>query len=274
MTDTFGLFGKPKDRRPFSQYVAAALIEAARGFGEVGIACPVADLAQHLSKRFSVDVDAEEIADAIEILEECSTAYLAKDPLAGTFVAISYGRFQNFIRATSSDKERYDSALAAAGDDSNAYFYAEEETPTPSWDVMRRYKVIESYSEFGAPFIDAAMSKFESIDFATRLASGENRIVSFEDNMPIVEQIRVGLNELRAQIRENNEVGDALGDNKQEVIAEIDSLATAMNAKSARAGFLLSLSRKTLTWIGNLVAKTSIEELVKHISKLFIQWLS
>ena len=150
----------------------------------------------------------------------------------------------------------------------------EDTIETPIWDLLRKYKVIQKYSEFGSPFVEAAMSRVGQADLAERLAFGSDRIVNFADNLPVVEEIRLGLDKLREEIKTNNEVGDALGDGREEALAEVGALQTALAGNQTRAAYLLALSKRVLGWIGRLTAKTSLEELVKHLSKLFIGWLS
>lgn len=274
MSDALKLFGAKTPRLPFAEYVAAALIDLARQQGDQSVACPIHELPGKLKLRYNVEIAAEEIADAVEILSECNLAFVAKDPLAGTFVSISDGRFSALINSVASDKDRYQQALANVGEDPQAYYYAEEHTPTPSWDLLRSYKVIERYSEFGSPFVDAAMNRLNETDFAARLSQGSDRIVSFSDNQPIVDEIRSELQKIRTEVEFNNEVSAALGDSKAEALSEIDALSTAVSGTSSRAGYLLDLSKKILGWFGKLVANTSLSEVVKHVSKLFIDWLS
>jgi hypothetical protein len=267
-------FFAPPQRLPFAEYVAAALIEVARANGEVGIARPIEDLPDLLSNQFSGTFHAEEISDAVAILRECDVAYIARDPLAGTFVSVSEKRFSKFLEAVSRDKERYYKAVEAAGTNANEIFHAEEDTPTPSWDRLREHKVLERYSEFGSSFISAAMTKLGTSDLQNRLAAGSDRLISFADNMPIVEEIRRGLSELEQQLQQNNEVGNALGDEREEAIAEVRALNIAMSGTQSRAGYLLDLSKKTLNWIARITAKTSLESLVKKLVELFIGWLT
>jgi hypothetical protein len=263
---------RKEERLPFAEYVAVALVDIARQWDE-GITSKPDELAGILLSRYKVAVDPQEISDALDILSECGLAYVANDPLAGTFVRISYNKYVDFFALVATDKTKYYKKLEEAGIDGFLLSRAEE-VSTPAWDTLREFKVLQKYSEFGATYIEAAMARVGQADIGDRLSLGSDRLVSFADNLSIVEEIRGGLDRLEAEIKTNNEVGDALGDARIEAISEIGSLKATMAGNQSRAGYLLDLSRRVLGWIGRLVAKTSAEETVKHLLKLFYSWLT
>jgi hypothetical protein len=148
-----------------------------------------------------------------------------------------------------------------------------EEFSTPMWDLLRQNRVLGRYLEFGTEFVDAAMQRLADPAIVDRLANGSDRLVKFSDNQEVVNEIRSELALLETALREDNEIGDALGDQREEAIHELSDLKSAMERSSGRASYLLGISQRFLTWLGKLAAKTSAEKIVGRLTKLFMDWL-
>jgi hypothetical protein len=75
-------------------------------------------------------------------------------------------------------------------------------------------------------------------------------------------------------LRTSNEVSIAFGEEKEVALAEIGALRGLLGASALRASNFMASARRTLSWIAEKGAGTTIAELSKMALKHVIEWLS
>ncbi len=254
------------------QYVAAALIEIA-GKYQQGINSALTEIYSLPEKEFGVVIEPQLVDAALKILQRCDIAYISNDPLAGIFVRITDTRANTFFESVAADHAAYEKVVNDASDPHEGVNRAEGMF-WPAMSMANDYVVLQRHNQFGSKWIKLAMDELGRPDNALTKAQASDRIVLFSDNMKTVEEIDAGLENIEQAIRSNNEVGSALGDNKEIAASEIGHLRNMLKAGKARRDVLLQYSKQVLGWLSKEVGKTSISELVKHVMKLFLGWLS
>ncbi len=254
------------------QYVAAALIDISIKT-ERGINAALTGIYDLPEKSFGTVIEPHIIDKAILILRECGIAYVANDPLAGSFVSITKARADTFFASLDAECIAYDKFVNDAFDPHEGIDRAES-MHWPTLRLIEKYTVIRRYREFGSDWIRLAMKALSGPENAFVKASASDRIVLFSDNEKTVREIEDGLDKIDQAIQTNNEVGAALGHNKDIAAAEISFLRQMMSAGRARRDALLQYSKQVLGWLVKEIGKTSFSEVVKHVMKLFIEWLA
>jgi hypothetical protein len=256
----------------FEQYVAAALIETALQYPD-GINSPIRVVYNLPSNILKVKFDAAVIDEALRILRECGIAYISDDPLAGRFVKINREKYESFFSNVDRESREYDRIVRDARNENEGLNNAENQ----SWRYLKivgKYKVLTRYREFGSEWIRLAMETLAMPDGESRAREPDLRSVSIEADPSIVSQINQGLDEIEEQINLNNEIGNAIGDKREVALLEIGALRKLISGTKIRKQFVLDFAKKSLSWIGETVGKTTFTELIKHVSKLLIDWLA
>lgn len=254
------------------EYVAAALVDIASDYSG-GINASVSSIYPLVDRQFNVEVGIDNVDKALGILKKCGIAYIADDPLAGKFVKITKEQFSEFNSRISAEFSSYDEIVAQASD-ANEGINRAESRDWPYSSLARQHPVLMKYSEFGSAWIRLAMERMGSDKGLLSAAAASDRIVDFSDNQAIVDEIRGQLSQVKSEINSNNEVGDALGDKRDIAAAEIDHLQSMMTAKRARKDILLDYAKRVLGWLSKEIASTSLKEMVKNLTKLFLDWLT
>jgi hypothetical protein len=97
-----------------------------------------------------------------------------------------------------------------------------------------------------------------------------DRVVSRTDNQAEIEEISGGLEKLVKEIKEDNELGAALGDDRELLIAEVNASQTLVRSEQFRLAKLASLLVPALRFLADRFSGAAIGELSKRLINLIL----
>ena len=254
------------------EYLAVALVETARK-QSAEISTNRKELQQLLSQYWDVVADEEDITEAVRILNMCDISYVEDDEFAGTFIVISVERFDKFISKALGERDKYDQIILGELDQNLAIDIAESRE-YPSLERYNKFKVLRKYAAFGSSWIETAMEQIVQQKKDGNLGiPASDRIVSFGDNEPKIEQIKAQATELEKKLRLGNDLGEITREQADAVADEVLQFKQSFSAKDLRPSEIRRRATATLKWIAEKAAGTAVGDAATFIMKLIIELL-
>ena len=95
-----------------------------------------------------------------------------------------------------------------------------------------------------------------------------DRVVLRSDNQKLIDDIEVELDKIETELAKNNEIGDALGGERDVLVGEIEASKVLAKAPSFRLSRLISLMVPALRFLAEKFGGTVVGEAAKHLMKL------
>ena len=122
---------------------------------------------------------------------------------------------------------------------------------------------IKLYSELGDDWLSKQTIGDEAVP-------ASDRVITRKDNQPTVEAIETQFNAIQSSLATDNEVGDALGDERQILIGEVAAAEALTKSKKFRLGKLLSLILPALKFLSEKFSGAAIGEAAKKLVNLLL----
>jgi hypothetical protein len=155
--------------------------------------------------------------------------------------------------------------------ESTEYCYTGDSGATIS---ERGYKFVESqlaqdgssiklYSELGDDWLSMQSIGAEAVP-------ASDRVITRKDNLPAVEEIETQFGSIQSSLAADNEVGNALGDEREMLIGELAAAETLTKSKKFRLSKLLSLILPALKFLSEKFSGAAIGEAAKKLVNLLL----
>lgn len=134
-------------------------------------------------------------------------------------------------------------------------------------------RALKDPDSVAARFRDQGMDAFEFDMISVGSVPGSDRIVSIDHNSATFNEAKDLLEQTKTALSTDNQVGQALGDERSIAIAEVTQLEALIDQPAVRASTLRGAAKRTLGWLADKCAGTAIVELVKKLMEIIFGWL-
>jgi hypothetical protein len=140
---------------------------------------------------------------------------------------------------------------------SDGYRFVEEQ-------ILEESSIISRYAKLGDQWLSEQTLPVASIP-------ASDRIVTRHDNQGILSELELGLDQIVAEIEKDNEVGAALGDERDLLIAEAEASKTLISRSAFRLARLVGLLVPALKYIADKFAGAAIGQAAKNLIELLMR---
>jgi len=252
-----------------AQHIAAVLIDHVRRDNQGKLSVFAGEIPSLLFSRYEIECPHELAEEALAVLTEIGGCRNLASPLTGTFCRLDsagaeyyFGNWPSFSNEWGPDEE------------------ADEVYARKRELIRSKYPIIETYFEADHTWIERIIETLTKLHLADQhYAPGviensaipaSDRVVSLDDNQPEVAEIRAELEVFERELRESNEAGEFLGEEREVALAEVSTLRSILSRARVRAASTLAYAHRTLGWIAEKTATAAIGEGAKRLLNLII----
>ena len=123
-------------------------------------------------------------------------------------------------------------------------------------------------------FRDGGFEAFDEQLVYLASAPASDRVVKFDHNHPAYGQVTQSIAELKIALRENNEVGNLFGTDRDVALQEVEQLEEMVEQAQGRPSIIIAFAKRSLAWLGEKGLGTIVVELSKKLLTNLIDWLS
>lgn len=135
-------------------------------------------------------------------------------------------------------------------------------------------KLLKDPASVPSRYRDEGLSAFDEELIVVAGIPASDRTVGIDHNSAEFAEAKETIAAAKVALSSDNAVGQALGDDREIALAEIEQIEQMIDQPRTRASLLKSYSKRSLGWIGEKSAGTVLAELVKKLLEIIMGWLA